>query len=77
MKFEIIWSNFAESQLDEIFEYYIEKASLKVAKKRLTEPNRIVDNPEMVQIEDLLIDREEVYRYLIPIANQHVKLKHF
>ena len=31
----------------------------------LTEPNRIVDNPEMFQIEELLIDREETYRYLI------------
>ena len=69
MNYEIIWSNFAENQLDEIFEYYVEKASLRVAKnllqELLTEPNRIVDNPEMFQIEDLLIDREDTYRYLI------------
>ena len=69
MNYEIIWSNFAINQLDEIFEYYTEKVSLNVAKKLLkkllTEPNRIVDNPEMFQIEELLIDREETYRYLI------------
>ena len=69
MNYEIVWSNFAINQLDEIFEYYTEKVSLNVAKKLLkkllTEPNRIVDNPEMFQIEELLIDREETYRYLI------------
>jgi plasmid stabilization system protein ParE len=69
MNYEIIWSNFAENQLDEIFEYYVEKVNLKVAKnllqKLLAEPNRILNNPEMFQIEDLLIDRENTYRYLI------------
>lgn len=35
MNFEIIWSDFAESQLDQIFEYYIENASLKIAKNLL------------------------------------------
>ncbi|SNA79969.1 Putative plasmid stabilization system protein (fragment) [Flavobacterium psychrophilum] len=33
MSYKVIWSNFAESELDKIFEYYIEQASLKVAKK--------------------------------------------
>lgn len=69
MKFEIIWSAFAESQLEDIFEYYIENASLKVAKniiqQIIIEPNRIVQNPEISQIEELLIDRKESYRYLI------------
>ena len=69
MNFEIIWSDFAESQLDEIFEYYVKNASLKVAKnllqKLLAEPNRIMDNPEMLQIEELLIDRPNEYRYIV------------
>ena len=69
MNFEIIWSAFAERQLDEIFEYYVENASLKVAKnllqKLLAEPNRIMDNPEMLQIEELLIDRQDEYRYIV------------
>lgn len=32
MSFEIIWSDFAEAELDKIFEYYAKNASLKVAK---------------------------------------------
>jgi toxin ParE1/3/4 len=31
MSYKVVWSNFAESELDKIFEYYIEQASLKVA----------------------------------------------
>ncbi|WP_246022021.1 type II toxin-antitoxin system RelE/ParE family toxin [Flavobacterium cellulosilyticum] len=69
MNFEIIWSDFAERQLDEIFEYYVENASLKVAKnllqKLLAEPNKIMDNPEMLQIEELLIARQDEYRYIV------------
>jgi plasmid stabilization system protein ParE len=69
MKFEILWSDFAESQLDKIFEYYLENASLKVAKDLLqeiiSEPNKLIENPEITQIEDLLLDREDDYRYII------------
>ena len=69
MKFKIIWSDYAETQLDKIFEYYNENASHKVAKnliqKIIAEPNRILESPNIAQIEDLLLDRENVYRYLI------------
>ena len=50
MNFEVIWSDFAESQLDEIFEYYVKNASLKVAKnllqKLLAEPIRIMNSQD-------------------------------
>ena len=36
MAFKIIWSDFAEMELDKIFEYYIENASLRVAKNVIT-----------------------------------------
>ena len=69
MAYKVIWSNFAESELDKIFEYHVEKASLKVAatiiKNILAEPNRLIDNSEMFQTEDLLIDREDIYRYIV------------
>ena len=69
MSFEIIWSDFAETELDKIFEYYVEHASLKVAKNLLdailSEPNKLVENPEITQVEDLLLDREIQYRYLL------------
>ncbi len=33
MALKIIWSEFAETQLDEIYDYYEKKVSTKVAKK--------------------------------------------
>ena len=69
MDFKIIWSDFAETQLDQIFEYYVEKASLRVAKniieKIILEPNKILSHPEITQVEEFLLDREKKYRYLI------------
>lgn len=69
MKLEIIWSDFAEKQLDGIFEYYNENASTKVAKRLiknlLNEPTILIKNPFIGQMEDLLQDRTTTYRYLI------------
>ena len=69
MSYKVIWSNFAETELDKIFEYYVEKASLKVAKNIiktiLAEPSSLIDNSEMFQTEELLINREDVYRYIV------------
>jgi len=68
-RFAIIWSDQAEIELDRIFEYYSEFASIRVAKNLLKEiveePNRLISNPEISQREDLLLDRENEYRYLI------------
>ncbi|GEP52819.1 plasmid stabilization protein [Flavobacterium noncentrifugens] len=69
MSFEIIWSDQAENELDKIFEYYSEKVSQKLAvsilKEIVDEPNKLIKNPEISQIEDSLLDREEDYRYLV------------
>jgi len=69
MSFEIIWSDFAESQLDDIYQYYTENVSLKVAKNILygilKAPDKLIKNVEICQIEDLLVEREEQYRYLV------------
>lgn len=69
MSYSVIWSNFAEKQLDNIFHYYVEKANLKVAKSILrnilSEPERLIKNSELFQVEDLLIDREDNYRYIV------------
>ncbi|GEC70694.1 Plasmid stabilization system protein ParE [Flavobacterium flevense] len=69
MAFKIIWSDFAEMQLDQIFEYYIEKAGVRVAKniieKIILEPNKLLSHPEISQVEEFLLDREKEYRYLI------------
>ena len=69
MEFEVIWSDSAELQLDQIFDYYIEHASYRVAKDLIlgiiSEPNKLLKNVEIGQIEDLLLDRENKYRYII------------
>jgi plasmid stabilization system protein ParE len=55
--------------LDNIFEYYIENASFQVAKnvieRIILEPDKLISHPEISQIEELLLERENEYRYLI------------
>lgn len=69
MGLEIFWSQFAEDKLMDIFQYYKFKAGIKIAKKIV---NEIVDktlildqNPKIGQIEDLLLERKQEFRYLI------------
>lgn len=57
MGYDIIWSDFAGIQLDKIYQYYLENAGLKIAKNIL--------QTEIGQIENLLLDREVDYRYLV------------
>ena len=73
MSYQIVWSNTAENELDKIFEFYCERAGSWVAKSIITnilaEPQRLLDNFEMCQIEELLVDKATIYRYLI--CNNH------
>jgi len=66
---EIIWSEFAEKQLDDIFEYHEENATTRVAKKMvrnlINEPERLRKDPSIGQKEELLSERKIPYRYLI------------
>lgn len=68
-KFKVIWSDFAVKQLDLIFEYYTENASEKMAKKLtknlLQEPERLIKNNQIGQIEELLVSKNKLFRYLI------------
>ncbi|MGO4771137.1 type II toxin-antitoxin system RelE/ParE family toxin [Flavobacterium sp. W22_SRS_FK3] len=47
----------------------MKNASLRVAKNVITkiilDPNKILPHPEITQIEELLLNRENEYRYLI------------
>eukprot|EP01093_Parvamoeba_rugata_P012081 TRINITY_DN3463_c0_g4_i1.p1 TRINITY_DN3463_c0_g4~~TRINITY_DN3463_c0_g4_i1.p1 ORF type:complete len:106 (+),score=13.01 TRINITY_DN3463_c0_g4_i1:443-760(+) len=69
MTLKIIWSEFAETQLDEIYKYYEKKASPQIAKKLLkgiiNEPKKLIKTPLIGQEEELLKQREIHYRYLI------------
>src|SRR6476620_7827044 len=69
MALRIFWSELAEDKLADIFEYYKTKASLRTARKLV---NDIVDqtlllanNPFIGQKEELLLDRQEGFRYLV------------
>ena len=65
----VYWTQIAEDKLDDIFYYYNLKVSLNVAQNLV---NGIVDttidlnkNPQIGQIEVLLKDRFQEFRYLI------------
>jgi len=68
MGLKIYWTDFSKSELRLIFDYYKERASLKIAKKLVLEINQEVkklqSQPNIVQREELLIDREQEFRYL-------------
>ena len=69
MNYKIIWSNFSEKQLDEIFIYYSKKVNKRTAKKIikqiLSEAIILETTPFVGQIENLLTERKISYRYLI------------
>lgn len=69
MGLEIFWSQFAEDKLQDIFQYYKFKAGVKIANKII---NQIVDktlileqNYKIGQLEELLKDRRQEFRYLV------------
>ncbi|OFX32213.1 MAG: hypothetical protein A2X08_08285 [Bacteroidetes bacterium GWA2_32_17] len=69
MEITVLWSDSAISDLQDIHDYYLAKASLKVANKIVT---YIVDkslllskNPRIGQTETLLKHKKEEIRYLV------------
>ena len=69
MILKIVWSEFAETQLDEIYEYYKKEASIRIARKLvkgiINEPKKLIKTPCIGQEEELLKQREIHYRYLL------------
>lgn len=69
MIYGIQWSDFAEYELQCIYEYYLEKAGKKVAKKivsAILEKITILrGNAYLGQREGLLKVRQSIYRYLV------------
>ncbi len=69
MELKIYWTDFSKTQLRDIFEYYKENASLKVAKNITLgiakETLKLQKQPTIGQIEELLIDRPNEFRYLV------------
>ena len=69
MALKIIWSEFAETQLDEIFDYYEKETSSRIAKKLvreiINESKKLIKTPYIGQEEESLKERKVQYRYLI------------
>tara|TARA_R110001583_G_scaffold113965_2_gene264419 strand:+ start:131 stop:448 length:318 start_codon:yes stop_codon:yes gene_type:complete len=69
MTLKIIWSEFAETQLDEIYKYYEKEAGSKIAKKLVkgivNESKKLIKTPHIGQEEELLKQRKIGYRYLV------------
>ena len=75
MEYRILWSRFAEFQLDLIFNYYAEKVNVKLARRIVFQirdnVNELSKSPFIGKREELLSDRIENYRHLI-ISNYKV-----
>lgn len=69
MKFKIVWSQFSQDQLDDIFEYYLEIAGKSIAlnliSSLISHTEYLSGNPEAGQSEVLLKDRATKYRYIV------------
>jgi toxin ParE1/3/4 len=69
MELRIYWSDFSKNELQMIFNYYKERANLKVARKLVLgvtqAVSKLTNQPNIGQKEGLLIDREQEFRYLV------------
>lgn len=65
----ILWSDLAKSNLKEIFYFYKDIASYKVAKSIVTKiiekPNLLIKQPKIGQIEDNPLVSDRGFRYLV------------
>lgn len=69
MGLKIFWTDFAKSELKNIYAYHKNVASPRIAKKLVTtlvnETKNLSHHPESGQIEELLVNRPQRFRYLI------------
>lgn len=69
MELRIFWTDFSLTSLEGIYEYYREKAGLMIAKKLVkgifNETLKLKKQPKIGQVEELLKDRKEEFRYLV------------
>jgi len=69
MELTVYWTQFAEDKLEDVFLYYSEKASLRVARNLIDEiiiaSMELSKNPFVGQKELLLTARVQEFRYLV------------
>ncbi len=68
MELELYWTHFAEKELENIYLYYREHTSIRIAKKLINgiynETFKLKEHPNIGQLEPLLEDRSENFKYL-------------
>jgi len=69
MEVKVLWTETALNQLEDIFEYYKSKVSVKTAKmvvKKLVQKTILLQkSPNIGRIEELLEDRKYEYRFIV------------
>ncbi len=69
MGLTIHWTDFAKNELKNIFDYFHQKTSLKIAKQIslqiVEKADSLSDFPEMGAIEELLKDRPQNFKYIV------------
>ena len=69
MELTLFWTDFSQRELINIYEYYREKAGVRVAKKLVKEiydeTLKLKNQPQIGQEEELLENRKQEFRYLV------------
>jgi plasmid stabilization system protein ParE len=69
MALKIYWTDFAKSELQKIFDYYVLRAGKRITTRLIEgiihETNQLRYQPFTGQIEELLSQRTEDFRYLV------------
>ena len=70
MELKIFWTESSEKELAKIFQFYLDTVNLRIAEKVtdgiFNATLILAYQPEIGQIENLLIERNEDFRYLLP-----------
>ena len=69
MEIDVYWTDFAKAELKNIFDYYNEKVSLRIAQQIVTKIAKRAENlgnfPEIGTVEELLNERPQNFRYIV------------
>jgi len=69
MELKIFWTVFSQKELEKTYEYYREKAGIRIAKKLVggiyNETIKLKKHPKIGKVEKLLKNRKEEFRYLV------------
>ncbi|AEL25709.1 type II toxin-antitoxin system RelE/ParE family toxin [Cyclobacterium marinum] len=69
MELDLFWTDFSQKELEKIYEYYREKAGVRVAKNLVNgifnEVLKLKIQPKIGQEEEFLKNRKQEFRYLV------------